>query len=90
MVEIASFLVEEGCGAWPVGCRICRLGVIEASADNGPFSTPFGLFSDPGDGKNSNRGSFSACMGAPSMTACFNNGTMSDFMDCNGRSHVRS
>jgi hypothetical protein len=67
MAEIASFLVEEGCGAWPVGCRVCRSEVIEASADDGPFSTPFELFSGPGDGKNSNRDSFSAWRGAPSL-----------------------
>jgi hypothetical protein len=65
MVEIASFLVEEGCGAWSVGCRIYRSGVIAASADDSPFATPFGLFSGPGDGKNSNRGSFLAWTGAP-------------------------
>jgi hypothetical protein len=65
MVKMASFLVEEGCGAWSVGCQICRLEVIAASADDGQFATTFGLFSGPGDGKNSNQGSFLAWTGAP-------------------------
>jgi hypothetical protein len=35
MAEMASFLAKEGCGAWLVGCRVCRLGVIAASAGDG-------------------------------------------------------
>jgi hypothetical protein len=65
MLEMALFLVEEGCEAWSVGCQICRSGVIAASAGSGPFATPFRLFSGPGDGKNSNRGSLSAWTGEP-------------------------
>jgi hypothetical protein len=40
-----------------LGQRICCPGVIEAMANNGLFATPFGLFSDPGEGKSSNQGS---------------------------------
>jgi hypothetical protein len=63
---MASFLVEEGCRAWSVGCQICRSFVIAATTNDGPFLTPFGLFSGPEDNRNNNPGSCLTLMGAPS------------------------
>ncbi len=51
VAKMASLLVEQGCRAWAIGCQICCSRVIQASGDDGPVSTPFGLFAGPGDGK---------------------------------------
>jgi hypothetical protein len=65
MIEDASLLDKEGCWAWLVGCWLRCSRVVAATTTDGPFPSPFGLFSGPGDPKNSNRGSCSASTGAP-------------------------